>query len=85
MSNGIQERRNHVVLGTGDGNRQVLILFVETVKQSQLLLSMSRVVEGIEIECDVGRRCLKGLNKQIDQDIAQPPEIGDRDGVFQSR
>ena len=46
---------------------------------------MRRVVEGIEVEREVVGRRVERLDEQIDQHVAQPPEVGDRDGVLEPR
>ncbi len=72
---------DHVGLGTGDRDRQVLVLLVETVKEDQLLPAMRGVVEGIPVERDARRRGREGVQKLVAQRVPQSPEVGDRDGV----
>ena len=79
------DQQDHVVLGAGDDDRQVLILLVVAVEHDQLLLPVRRVVEGVEVEGEVRRRRVEGLEEQIDQHVAQPPQVGDRDGVLEPR
>ncbi len=75
----------HVVLGARNNNRQILILLIVSVKHDQLLIAMRGIVEGIEIESDVARRSLKRLNEQVDEDVPQTPQVGDRDSILKSR
>jgi hypothetical protein len=79
------DEQDHVVLGAGDDDRQVLRLLVIAVEHDQLLLAVRRVVEGVDVEREVPRRRVEGLEEQVDQDVAEPPEVGDRDGVLEPR
>ena len=45
------------------------------MKEAALLVSMQRVVGGIEIEDDLPRRTRVGLDKQIDQQIFDRPRV----------
>ena len=65
------DEQGHVVLGAGDGDRQVLILLVVSVEHDQLLLSVRRVVKGVDVEREVSRRRIEGLDEQIHKDVAQ--------------
>ena len=46
---------------------------------------MGGVVEGVDVKREVARRGVERLDEQIDQEVAEPPEIGDRDGVLEPR
>ena len=60
-------QRNHVVLGTGDDDRQILILFIVSVKHDQLLIAVRGIVEGVEIEREMPRRLIERLDELVDQ------------------
>ena len=66
-------------------DRQILILFIVSVEHDQLLLPVRGVVEGVDVEREVAGRLVEGLDEQIHQDVAQPPQVGDRDGVLEPR
>jgi hypothetical protein len=55
------------------------------VKHDPMLLPVRRVVERVDVEGEVPGRLLEGSNEQIDEDVAQPPQAGDRDGVPEPR
>ena len=74
-------QRDHVGLGTGDRDRQVLVLLIEAVKEDQLLPSMRGIVERIQVERDARRRRGEGVQKLVTQHVTQALEIGNRDRV----
>ena len=43
------DQNDHVVLGAGDGDRQILILIIISVKHDQLLVAVRGVIEGVEV------------------------------------
>src|SRR6266849_9188310 len=47
--------------------RQVTIGFVVAMKEAPFLLTMQRIIGGIEVEGDLARRCPMRLDKQIDE------------------
>jgi hypothetical protein len=73
-----------VVVGTGDHEGQVLVLVVEAVPERQLLVSVGRIVYGIEVERQVTRRTLEGGDELVEEHVAQPLEGRDRDGVLEA-
>ena len=75
---------NHVVLGTCDRADLVLILIVEAVKENQLLVAVSWVVKGIDVQRDLGWFLGEGLDKAIDKPLFHLEKIARSDCVFQS-
>jgi len=64
------DEHDRVVFGAGDDNRQILILFVVSMKHNQLLLPVRGVVEGIDIEGEMPGRLVEGLDERINEHIA---------------
>ncbi len=54
------------------------------MKHYQLLIAMRRIVEGIEIEREVRGGRLERLEEQVDQDIPEPPQVRNREGVLEA-
>ena len=79
------DQEHHVVLGAGDDDRQILILIIVSMKHDQLLLAMRGVVEGVDVEREMAWRLIERLDEQVDQHVAQPPQVGDRDSVLEPR
>jgi hypothetical protein len=44
-------QQHEIILGTGDGNGQILMLSIITMKERELLLAMCFVTKGINVEC----------------------------------
>ena len=59
-------------------------MVIVTVEHDQLLLPVRRVVEGVDIEREVVRRRVERLEEQIHEHVAEPPQIGDGDGVLEA-
>jgi hypothetical protein len=65
-------QHNHVVLGTGDGANQVLLLLVVSVKECQLLIAMGGVIEHVDVQGDFTWRLVERVDKAFDEPIFQP-------------
>jgi hypothetical protein len=63
---------------------QQLILVVIAVPERQLLVAVGRVIDRIEVERQVTRRGVEGGDELVNEDIAQPLEGLDADGVFEA-
>jgi hypothetical protein len=46
---------------------------------------MRGIVEGVDIQREMARRLVERLDEQVDQHVAQPLQVGDRDGVLEPR
>lgn len=55
------------------------------MKERQLLLSLCRIIKGVDIKRNLSRRTLKGADELIDETIPQAPKIADRDIVLEPR
>ncbi len=55
------------------------------MEHDQLLLAMGGIVEGVDVQREMARRLVKRLDEQVDQHVAEPPQVGDRDGVLEPR
>ncbi len=73
-----------VVVGAGADQRQVLVLVVVAVPEGQLLLAVGRVIDGVEVERQVARRRIEGGDELVEEDVAQPLEGRDGDGVLEA-
>ena len=71
-------------LGTTDDQRQVLILVVEPVKQGQLLLAVTGVVGGIEVQRDPGGWVIEGANEIVDEEVVHPKARIDVNAIHES-
>jgi hypothetical protein len=60
-----------VVIGTGDDQRQVLVLVIVTVPEGQLLLAVGRVIDRVQVEGHVTRRGVDGGEELVEDDVAQ--------------
>ena len=66
--------KHQVVLGTGDGPRQVLVLLVEAVEKSQLLLAVGGIVKCVDVQCQMCWRLLEGGDELVEQHVPQAEE-----------
>ena len=78
------DHRHRVVFGAGDGPRQILVLLVITVEERQLLLAVSRVVEGVDVEGQMPWRFGEGSEELIDENVPQIIERADADLIFEA-
>jgi len=79
-----RHRQNLIVIGTAEEGREVLVLLEVAVKQHQLLLAVGRVIDSVQVQGQLGRGRGKGSDKLVDQDIAQPLQGGNVDGVLEA-
>ena len=79
------DQHYRIVLRTCHDNRQILLLSVVAVKHRQLLTSVSRIIERVDVYRQVRRRLRERLDERVDQIVPQPPQVLDRDAVFESR
>jgi hypothetical protein len=56
--------------------RQVAVAIVISVEEPALLVSVQRVVGGVEVERDLGGRLFVRVEKQIDEPYARPSTCG---------
>jgi len=61
-----------IIVGTGDERGEILILIEVAVEQDQLLLAMSGVIDGVDVERQVLGWFGKRADELIDEDVAQP-------------
>jgi hypothetical protein len=70
-------------VGAGDNQRQVLVLVVAAGRKGQLLMTMGRVINGIEVEGQVSRRGVEGGDNLVEEHVTQPFERLDGDGILE--
>ena len=75
---------SHLIFGTRDDRRKILKLFIVSVKQAELLVTMRGVVECVDIKSDMMWKFIKRLDELVSHRVAQPPEIGNRHSVFEA-
>jgi hypothetical protein len=73
-----------VVVDAGNDQRQVLVLVVVAVPEGQLLVAVSRVIDGVQVEGQVTRRGVEGREELVNEDVAQLLEGRDGDGVLEA-
>src|SRR5262249_25690643 len=61
-----------IIVGTGDERGEILILIEVAVEQAQLLLAVSGVIDGVEVQREVLGWCGKRADELLDEDVAQP-------------
>ncbi len=71
-------------LGAGADQREVRVLLVEAVKQHQLLVAVTRIVRGVELERDSAGRGIERTDEVVEKEIVKPPQRRDVDGVLES-
>jgi hypothetical protein len=54
------------------------------VPEGQLLPAVGRVIDGIQVEGQVTRRALEGGDELVEEDVTQPLEGGDGDGLLEA-
>src|SRR5580692_7550547 len=74
-----------IVIGAGDERGEVLVLLEVTVEEDELLLAVSRVIDGVDIEGEMLGRGREGGNELIDENITQAEQGTHRDGVLETR
>jgi hypothetical protein len=67
-----------------DHEGQVLVLVVVAVPEGQLLVAVRRVIHGVQVERQVARRPAEGGDEQVEEDVAQPLEGLDRNGILEA-
>jgi hypothetical protein len=78
------QRDELVVVGAGEDQRQVLVLVVIAVPERQLLVPVGRVIDGVQVEGQVARRRVEGGDELVDEDVTQPLERFDGDGILEA-
>ena len=68
-----------------DVNRQITVLVVEGVEESELLVPVGRIFRVVDIQKDRHRRRSVRLDKRIGQNLPDAIKIRPRDGVLQPR
>src|ERR1700756_524027 len=61
---------------TKDIQRQIAVTVVIAVEEASLLMPVQRVVGGVEVECNLRRRLVVGIEKQIDEQPLHGVSIG---------
>ena len=67
-----------------DDQGEVLVLLIEPVKQGQLLLAMTGIVGGVDVQGQGMGGLIERVDEVIDEEVVESPEGGDVDGVFKT-
>jgi hypothetical protein len=78
------DHRDRVGLGTGNDERQILVLLIEAMKQSELLRTVRRVVDCVQIEGERQRRLGERGDELIDERFTKLLQRGDVDLVLEA-
>jgi hypothetical protein len=54
-----------VVFGAGNDQREILVLVVVAVPKGQLLVAMRRVIDRVQVECQVAGRGVEGGDELV--------------------
>ena len=63
------------VPATEDVERQIAVAVVVAVEEPAFLVSVQRIIGGIQIENDLGRRLLVGVHEQVDEQSFDRPRV----------
>lgn len=74
----------YIIFCTRDDGGKILKLFIVSMKHAELLVTMRVVVECVDIKSDMMWGFVKGLDELVSHRVAQPPEIGNRNRVFEA-
>ena len=77
--------QHQIVLRARDDSRQILILFVEAVKERQLLLAVRGIVERVDIQRQRTGRLVERLDELLQEPLLQPQQLTGRDGILHPR
>jgi hypothetical protein len=81
-----EERPHHIlptsVAAAAEIERQIAVTFVMGVEEDPLLLSVTGVFEGIEVQYDPLRVGTAPLHEHVQQDLGHPLDIRDRNPIL---
>jgi len=63
---------------------QILILVIKPMKQSHLLVAVGRIVEGVKVDGDLSRTCLKRDDELADENITHFEQDTGLDTIFKA-
>jgi hypothetical protein len=76
---------HQVILGAGDDTNEVLVLIVKAMKQRQPLLTVSRIIEQIDVQGKLRSSRCKRFDQAIDEPIFHPRQVGGGHRILQTR
>ena len=73
------------IFGTGNRTNKILVLPVESVEEDQLLLSVGRIVEDVDVQGDLRGWFVEGIHEPPNEMLFQSQQVARSDSIFKSR